>query len=325
MINTSEEEVDSVPATEVAEVVLSGLSGIDITGPKKKAVCLSLRLGLPGIKKKVSSEEVTADTDKSMLDVFKHILDSPELGGVRKVDVQIRQAIMKKSYSTKYLHQGIFLVPLGLVEQLDAELEALKVKREEAIEAFLEAYPEAIEESKVRLKGLFSENDYPTVDDIKDKFRFQVRYVNFDVSGTLEEVSSALFNKQKEKAEKDWENAAEEIRQALRLGMSEMVDKLCDRLSPDSEGKPKRFKAGTIDAFNEFLTTFEHRDLTNDGELKTLVSSARAALKGASAIELRKNKDVRTSVLDSFKEIKSKLDRLDTAPVGRKVVFDDED
>jgi hypothetical protein len=82
----------------------------------QRTVCVKVRLGRIGNTRKVSNSQVEVDTDKSLIRVSKHLLDSKELRSIANFDGEVR----------RYLYD-IGLVPgfVGLYQvnfQLPAEV-----------------------------------------------------------------------------------------------------------------------------------------------------------------------------------------------------------
>ena len=84
----------------------------------QKTVCVKVRLGRLGNTRKVSNSQVEVDTDKSLLLISKHLLDSKELRAVANFDGEIRRYL----YDTCLpFEAGIHLCPLALLEQMEGK------------------------------------------------------------------------------------------------------------------------------------------------------------------------------------------------------------
>jgi hypothetical protein len=82
----------------------------------QKTVCVKVRLGRLGNTRKVSNSQVEVDTDKSLLLISKHLLDSKELRTIANFDGEIRRYL----YDTCLpFEAGIHLCPLPLLEQME--------------------------------------------------------------------------------------------------------------------------------------------------------------------------------------------------------------
>ena len=100
----------------------------------KNSVLLALRLTKPGNRRKVNSGLVEVDADKDSVHINKELLDSREFTDIVSHDSAIRQWIYARSlpaYGT--LKEGVYRVPLSLVDEIDQKLLAFREKREDLI------------------------------------------------------------------------------------------------------------------------------------------------------------------------------------------------
>lgn len=113
------------------------------------------------------------------------------------------------------------------------------------------------------------------------------------------------------------QDAAEEIRTALR---ADMVEKMTAR----ENGKPKIFRDSSVTRAQDFLDTFQARNLTDDTALAALVEQARALVAGTDPETLRQNTTLRATVKAGFAEIQSAIAPMLTARPRRSVTFTDQ-
>jgi hypothetical protein len=285
----------------------------------ERAVCISVRKGLPGNRKKVATEEVTVDADAEAVAVSKELLDSPEWKAVKNLDNEVRRYLERKCLPSMF-REGVHLVPFGLLETVDAQMEAFAARRRELVDAFCEIYPEKVQSAKLRLRGLYRPSDYPTIDRVRRSFKFDWQYVALGVPGQLAEISMSMFAREREKAEAKWAEAQREIQHVLRAAMAELVDHMVERLTPDPKtGKPKVFFASTVEKLAEFLADFKFRNITDDAALAGLVERAKAMLAGTTAEDLRTGEALRGRVAAGMGELKASLDRIVTDRPTRKI------
>lgn len=67
---------------------------------------------------------------------------------------------------------GCLLVPKKLIPEIQEELGNLQQEYNRTVEDFLFWYPQTIEDARINLADLFNSCDYPTLDDLKNRFRF---------------------------------------------------------------------------------------------------------------------------------------------------------
>jgi len=287
----------------------------------QRAVCVKVRLGRLGNSRKVSNSQVEVDTDKSLIRVSKHLLDSKELRTIANFDGEIRRYL----YDTCLpFEAGIHLCPFALLEQTEGKLREFTNGRETLVAAFIEAYPSLCQEAAKRLRSLYNPADYPPADHVAQQFSFTWQYISFGVPDQLREISTKIWHDEREKAAQMMAEAGREIQQVLRTAMAELVKHMRDRLKDGPDGKPLRFKETTVSNLVDFLGTFDFRNVTDDAELKALVDKARETLTGISADDLRTTAGVRTKVQQGMADLAAELDTMIVKKPARKFHFTEE-
>jgi hypothetical protein len=291
-----------------------------------RTVCVEVALLAFGINRKVDTEQAVerTDVDKSLVSVTKQLLDSEEYDVIRQIDGSIRR-FMKAQSLPSLFRGGVYLLPLKLVDAVDTQLISFKEKRRNAVVKFCEVYETQLEEARGRLGPLFNENDYPSRRAVQACFGMEVRYMTFAVPSALESVSSTLFQREQEKAERKWQQAGVEIQQALRVSMSELITHMVDQLKPQEGGERRKIiRASKLDELTEFLDSFKLRNVTDDDQMEELVKKAKAVIQGMDIESLRFDSGVRERVRAGFSRLKDQLNTMITEGPRRAISFDDE-
>lgn len=294
----------------------------DIT---ERAVSLAVRVRRFGNVRKLSTEAVEVDADKAMLGAHKKLVDSPELKAVAKLDSQILEFVYSRSLPSLF-KQGVYLVPIALVEELDARLEAFGTQRTDLVDAFCRAYPRLIEEAAGRLRAVFASGDYPPVEVIRQSFSLSWQYVNLGVPGSLQGVSRELFRKEQLKAQEQWEETLTEVRTLLRVQMQELVGRIAERLTGTGpDGKPRIFRDSMVSNLTDFLGVFDARNLSDDQELRQVVDLARRLITGVEPDTLRQSQTFRQIIGSGFTTLKEQLDGMMVDRPARLISFSDDE
>jgi hypothetical protein len=302
----------SMPLIEVHSV------GQDLA---QRTVCVKVRLGRLGNTRKVSNSQVEVDTDKSLIRVSKHLLDSKELHAIANFDGEVRRYL----YDTCLpFEAGIHLCPLALLEQMEAKLREFAAGRKDLIKEFLSVYPVLCQEAAKRLRSLYNPADYPPAEYVEGQFSFVWQYISFGVPDQLREISTKIWHDEREKAAEMMAEAGREIQQVLRTAMAELVKHMRDRLKDGPDGKPLRFKESTVSNLVEFLGTFDFRNVTDDAELKMLVDKTRTMLAGVNADDLRTTTGLRAKVQQGMADLAAELDTMIVKKPGRKFRFNED-
>ncbi len=290
----------------------------------EKAVCLVLSLSKLGNRRTLSTALVEVDADKELISVKKTLLSSSELKAIEHFDAEIRRFLVSRCLPSLFA-AGTYLVPIPLVEEVDARLVGLSETRDRLVNDFAAVYPALVAEARGRLRSAFSYQDYPCPEDLTSSFRMQWRYVAFSVPGRLEGISAHLFHKEQEKAARLWQEALEEVRTLLRSHLADMVHHLVERLGSNGpDGKPKIFKSSLVTNLTTFLETFDARNLSDDTELAEVVGRARSLLGGVDAQGIRSSQELRSSLCTGFAGLQTTLDSLVVTKPVRAFNFADE-
>lgn len=288
-----------------------------------RAMCLKLDMGLIGSAKKVGTDKVEVDADKSRINVSKRILDSKELEAIaaeqRAVGKRIRRLCLPSMFKA-----GIYLIPNASLSEIDGYLVEAEAKiMNVLVPAFLAVYPDLVEADKLSLRGTYNPADYPPIAKVRASISFRWNYFSFGVPPELEAVDSDIAIREQRKAAARITEAADEIQQILRAQMLDLVNHMAERLDGGrAGGKPKIFKNSLVENVKEFIQTFQARNITDDKELDALCMRAKGLLDGVDPESLRDSEQTRVKVAEGFKDIKATLDTMMVARPSRGITFE---
>lgn len=288
-----------------------------------KTICLVLKIGRFGNSRKASLVPVTVDADKTLLTLSKQLLDSPELEAIAKFDTALKARVRRLAY-TSYFKGGVHLIPLAQVPDADAILNEAIPQRALLVDHAVAMYQTRIGETLERLGDLGNVGDYPSGERFRARFYLEYSYVTFETPSRLKAISAEIFKHETEKARAKLESVAGECQQAMRAGLLNLLDHLEDRLTPTEDGKPKRLHDTTIGHLNDFLATFELRNVTDDAELGAIVEQARNVMKGLDRKVLKSDELIRAKVVEQLSTVKAALDPLVIDKATRQIDLEDE-
>jgi hypothetical protein len=310
--------IEDAPAAPVNPVQVADAKKI-----MEKAVVLDVTFHRPGIRRKADISKIEVDADKEMLSLTKEIVDSPDYDACVSLANATRNKWLAVRCLPSPLKRGTYMVPITMIEEVSNKMDAVRAEYNTLADKFAEAYPERVEDARRRLKEQFNQANYPAQDAVRQAFWMETRFFDFGVP-SKEKIGAIMWEKERDRAEKTWRGAAEEIQFALRESFQCLVSHLAERLTPEPGAKTKKtFQVTTVEKLNEFLDLFQKRNITNDVELEGLVIQARNVLKGKRVDTLRKNKTVREEVLGEFQRVNKALDKLMTDAPKRQIRFDD--
>lgn len=280
-------------------------------GIMSKAVCLLVELRRLGNSRRTPSGSVVTDADRDMFRVNKSLLDSPELKKIAQLDGELRRYVASRCLPSMF-KTGVYLLPNGLIEEVDARIETFAIERAALVEDFAAVYESQKAAAADKLKSMYNPLDYAaTAEEVRAAFSVRTQYVAFDTPGTLRDIKRAIFEREASKAAAQWTEALSECRQVLRAELASLIDHALDRLTPGADGKPRVFRDSLIKNLDEFFGTFNARNsIGEDADLDALVAQARTILGGVSPDELRKSEAARSDVLSRLAQVKGQLDTM---------------
>jgi hypothetical protein len=287
-----------------------------------KVALLLLTFGAPGNERTVRNKDsvLRTNADTSQLHVGKRLLECDEYRAISIHDGHIRDYVARIALPSPF-KAGTYVIPVSMLNIVDDKLTSLAVERAALVDQFIDVYEQAKTVARSKLGELYNEGDYLTPAGLRSAYRLVWQYVTLAPPESMRSLNAEIFERERERLQAQWDDAIDTMRDALRAGMQELVDDLVGRLSDgDRKFKPTKL----LDRFNEFLTTFDARNVTDDADLAELAAQARQLLAGVDSENI-KQADVKTQILDGFKTAKAKLDELETvAKKQRRISFEDD-
>lgn len=292
-----------------------------------KSVCLVLNFSALGTTRKVPKAAVldpNLDADVDMINTSCLMLDSDELDEIKSKDGELRRWIYSRCLPSPFTN-GVYLLPNKMIPEVEAKLKTFATEREALVRVFVEAYPRLVRAARERLKSAFNKNNYPATAIIASYFGFGWDYWTFSTPSTLQDISAEFFAQEEQKARAKWNQAGIEVQMALREAFQGLIAHFSAKLSGIEDGTAKRFHASTLTNLNEFLSTFEARNIAGDAELDSLVKQARKLVSGVIPDQLKAQEGLRASILNGFQKISARMDTLIEDKPNRKITFEDDE
>jgi hypothetical protein len=201
--------------------------------------------------------------------------------------------------------RGPRLLATALFDKYAEEMGKRKRAAEEALEAFLDDYPDAIVRARANLAAL-ADALYPTVDQVRSQFHISYDFVPMPAgqdfqglpSSTLDALGKFLEGKQQVMVDTARKSMIDEIRKR--------VGHLVERLA--SEGK--RFQFTTIETVRDLITLLPAWNLKGEAEIDEIARDIEYMLDNTNAENIRDSQGVREGVRVCAENIINKLEGL---------------
>lgn len=214
------------------------------------------------VTRKIDNQFNTTDAGR-----FNKILISlDQIGKIQNVITMARTFHYQNTLP--WQHEGVSILPSKKYWEYTSEMNEYKTMFNNAVDRFIDVYPSLKEDAKVRLNGMYNEEDYPDISDIRNKYGFHVNIFPLPTSGDFridiqsEEVEKIQNDIEKRMMEVQ-KNAIKECYRRLYEKIEYMVNKLSD--------KDAVFRNSLIGNIKELCNILPSLNITDDPELNNTI------------------------------------------------------
>lgn len=272
----------------------------------EKCVLMSINLGKFGIHRKADKTKMETPADKEMVTFGKKLLDSPELKAIEQLDSQIYRYLQwnggMRSLPFNF-KDGIYLIPLSLLQEVEFKLLWFVELRDKLVKAFLKVYEKQIEDAENRLgKDHFNRNDYPSLSEMAKKFYMYWEIFILQVPETIKAVSPTIYEEEQKRIAAQMQESFKDIFKLMREETRTFMNRLIRKLTPKKDGSYPSLEEDTFGRIKDFLDSFQSRNICNDRDLGVAVEMAKQVLKGVEISDLENNDSLREEIRGEFEK-----------------------
>lgn len=264
----------------------------------------------------ISNEVTTAKkADHSAGRYVKNLLaDDP----THKQLLNYRQTVYNWLRRSTYDWSGsLRLLPVVNLPKFKAEFQQHEKSYFALRDEFLNRYPTIVSNMAFKQGDMFDRNEYPSVDQIKDKFRIRLYVAEVPQSDYRCAIAQDLADDLKTTYQKQVND--EIVPQVMAdianqfMEVMESISHCCgvDEISSSTDGevktKKRKIYETTVDKAKDLCNTFRAFNLTNDADLAKASASLEKVLSGVSAEDIRESDAVRESVKQGVDDILEKF------------------
>jgi len=201
-----------------------------------------------------------------------------------------------------WANSGARMLPTSMFMDYKQELNDRKAKFDSMVSQFLIDYPQLVQISQNNLGSLFNASDYPSVEEVAEKFGYRFVFSPVPDSGHFAlDVASEELNELREQYEADFStrvnDAMKDAWTRLHKTLTGMSEKLVD--APDE--KKRRFHDTFITNAQDLCGLLSHLNVNNDPDLESARRQLEVALM-ATDVDVIKNSEYARG------ELKAKVD-----------------
>lgn len=232
-----------------------------------------------------------------------------ELEAVKKFAANVRSSA-HYNMTMPWSDSGLRLLPTVKYFDYHENMTALRDEFYRLVEAFLSVYDWEVMQVQTRLGDLFSRDEYPTSESVRNKFSFTINYIPVpDVSDWRvkmnHETARSLSSQYKDFYSDQMNRAMRDVWQRLHRE----CDRFIKQLSVDSEGKKGKLYQSTIDLLLHLTDMMEAANFTGDPSLQLAQRKLRTIVAGLDKDDLVRNpkfrEDTKTAMEDAIAALPS--------------------
>lgn len=262
---------------------------------------------------KQASEEVTANKNaaKGVANVNKKLLgDCAELDAVNKFVANTRNT--HYSSTVPWSDTGLRMVPTKRFPKYWEQMTGLQNEFGALVETFLQAYDWEISQAQVKLGDLFNPAEYPSVEKLRTKFRFNINPI------PLPEVGDWRVDMEKEALDVVREHYEKFYDAQLKNAMGDVWDrthkalaKMSERLDYSDASTKKVFRDSLVENVMEVVDLLGDFNVTGDVQMTAMRDRLEDAMRGVTPEALREDEYLRQKTKHEVDAVLKSLPSLD--------------
>jgi len=266
-----------------------------------------------GTRKSLTRDQKTQAAESfgaegTFLSAGKKLLDTghPRFRAVNAVRQRVRS--YWTSISLPFPEPGIRLLRQDALTAFQEQMHQFTEELNEAVSNLDEQYLSLKSAARERLGSLFNDDDYPMT--LIGLFEVTWDFPSVEPPDYLRQLNPELYEQECQRVQSRFEEAVRLAEDAFLGELSQLVSHLTDRLSGQTDGRPKVFRDSAIGNLHEFFERFRSLNVRSNEQLDVLVAQCQGIVQGIQPQELRKRDTLRQQVASELSGVQAALDGL---------------
>jgi hypothetical protein len=252
------------------------------------------------------NHNATRDASK----VYKNLVAGSSLcSDIAKYAARIR--LYHNEMTLPWTNKGARLLPVKLTLEYKQHITNMRIAYENMCNNFYAQYPSIVANARTNLQAMFKAEDYPTLDEVKEKFGFSLVFSPLPESGDFRlDVANEDLKDLQDSYEADFNNRlAKAVRapwEKLYKELQSLSSKLDDsNADPD---KKKRYHDSLLENPQELCRLLTALNVTNDPKLEEARRDLERVLIGVEMEDIKESELIRSDVKARVDAILEKFD-----------------
>lgn len=206
--------------------------------------------------------------------------------------------------SLPWADRGARLLPTSLFLDYKTEANRRKAQFDHMVEHFIREYPTLEAQAQQHLGALYNPDDYPSVDEVREKFGFKMVFTPLPEAGDFRlDVANEDLEELRKQYDSNLSSRLNEAMQSQWDKLHDMLTRMSEKLvEPEDEDK-RRWHDTFITNAHEMCRMLGHLNVTQDPKLEEARIKLERAIAGVDIDDIKGDIDVRENV-------KAKLDTI---------------
>ena len=290
-----------------------------------RATMAAVRVSLRwlGIHRTLTPEQKAqaADTfgaEGQYLSAGKKLLDTRHPAFRTVTGVRHRILATWQSMTLPYPENGVRLIKQSDVDEFNRGMTELREELDEAVWRLDDHYAELKSAARDRLGSLFNQGDYP--ESVRGLFSVSWDYPSLEPPDYLQSLNPSLYEEECRRVSARFDEAVQLAEETFISELTGLVAHLTERLTGQTDGKPKVFRDSVVENLQEFFQRFRQLNIRSNTQLDELVDQARQSIQSVEPQSLRDNRVLRETVASELADVQNALDSLMTDRPRRNIL-----
>jgi len=247
---------------------------------------------------------------KELTNVTKKLIDCEELSAVVKFGANARN--IHYSMTMPWSDMGQRIVTTQQYFKYHEVMTELQQEFDRLTQAFLEVYDYEVTEMQLKLGDMWNRDEYPTADEIRDRFRMRISYMPLPDAGDWRiDIQNEAQQQLTQQYEQYYNNQIKTAMNDLWHKLHENLTTLVRQLDYDADGKRNRVYDTVFDRAHELVEMLSTCNVTGDSQMEAMRQRLDTALYGLTADAVKRDDTLRDTAREKVKDAIANLPSLD--------------
>jgi hypothetical protein len=277
---------------------------------------LGTRRKLSDAQTKQAADTFEASTD--LVSASKKLIDTKHPAYTAVTTIKSQAAAFWRGLTLPYPQEGVRLIKQSDIPVFETKMQEFKEQLTAAVANLQLEYEALKDRAREQLGSLYNAEDYPQT--LEGVFAITWEYPPIEPPQYLMSFNPQLYEQEQHRVQQRFENAVALAEEAFAEELSGLVSHLIERLTPDPEGKKKKFRASAVENFKEFYDNFRRMNVRSNAQLESLIAQAHNLVSGVDPVELRQNQEMQQNLKNQMSDLRTSLDSVISEAPRRRIL-----